>query len=183
MADELQFYGWQRSGVYELAAGALESGRLQATLPLTIRNRDNHADHADRPQHFLIVGPRDVLGLHPGAVVGMYPPPNSNNAETTKFVYVELGAPDLPWRYTPRRADGLRLRPWIVLVVGTPDEIELGARNMITFNADIANVHNLNASARWAHVQDDGERMVARLAVAARTGGEPSVHCRGRAGF
>jgi hypothetical protein len=169
MAEELRFYGWQRSSVYDLATGAREDGRLQAGLPLALRDRDNATDRAERSAPFLIVGPRDVLGLQPGAITGMMPPPDSSNAETTTCVYVEFQAVDLPWRYTPERAVGLGLRPWIVLIVGTTDEIQLGARNTITFSAAVANAHSLNESARWAHVQDttptieDGRRAIARL--------------------
>jgi len=129
-----------------------------------LRNRDDPVDRAERNAPFLIVGPRDVLGLQPSAITGMMPPPGSSNAETTKLVYVQFQAVDLPWRYTPERAAGLRLRPWIVLIVGTTDEIRLEANNtIITFCAAVADAHPLDQSARWAHVQDDGQRKIARL--------------------
>jgi hypothetical protein len=163
MAEQLQFYGWQRSGVFGLASGALEQGRLRAALTLTLRDRDNAADRVDESVEFLVLGPRDALGLQPGAVVTMMPPPESLNAETTKLVYVELAAPDLPWRYTPEVTSDLSLRPWIVLIVGTPDEIELQPRSMLTFSAMVAAKHPLKESARWAHVQDDGHRLITRL--------------------
>jgi hypothetical protein len=163
MAPTLKFYGWQRSSVYDLASGALEDGRLAATSKLTLRNREVPADRVEHDLTFQILGPRDILGLLPGAIVAMMPPPNSLNADTTKCVFVELAAPDLPWRYTPRKHDGLALRPWIVLIVGTTEEVKLQAKGMVTFNSDVADAHNLCESARWAHVQDDGSRLITRL--------------------
>lgn len=111
MAHNLTFYGWQRSGVYALSTGALEGGRLQASVQITLQNRENPGEQATRVLPFLIAGPPDVTGLLPGAITAYYPPPNSTNAETTKFPYVEFSAADLPWRYSPSLADGLSLSP------------------------------------------------------------------------
>ena len=40
-------------------------------------------------------------------------------------MYAELAAPDLPWRHTVDLPQGKALRPWIVLLVGTAEEIEV----------------------------------------------------------
>jgi hypothetical protein len=163
MANVLTFYGWHRSGIYEFEPVNVDEGRLRATLRLTLRDRDRALTDVQRDVPFSIVAPRDVLGLQPSALGRMMPPPDNQNAETTKCVYVELNASDLPWRYTPMKASGLILRPWIVLVVGTPAEIQFPSPDRITFNTTVAKAHNLAQSARWAHVQDDGARRVTRL--------------------
>ncbi len=168
MTDELQFYGWQRSGIYDLVTGGLEEGRLKAELPVTLQNRDDASDTATRNIPFLIVGPRDVLGLQGGAIAAMMPPPGTLAAEATRFVHVELSDADLPWRYTPQGVDplepgGRKLRPWLVLVVGTPETLVLAPRNLVTLTADVTSAHDLSLSPCWAHVQDDGHRPVARL--------------------
>ena len=99
-------------------------------------------------------------------MVHMVPPPGSVDFEETKCPYIELAEADLPWRYTPELAAGPVLRPWIVLVVGTPQEVQLHEGTVTLTNAVLV-AHDLTRSARWAHVQDDsdhpGQRLVARL--------------------
>jgi len=163
MADELRFYGWERSSVYDLATGAAEQGRLLAALPLTLYERDAPANSASATVAFAIAGPQDVGGLQPKAVSRVYPAPNQLEAETTKFAHAEFAAADLPWRYSPKLANGDVLRPWLVLVVGTEDEINLLPQNQLALSAAVATAHPLAQSARWAHVQDDGHRSIARL--------------------
>jgi hypothetical protein len=182
-AEVLHFYGWHRSGIFAFAEdGPLDDGRLTARLSLTVEDRDTgEQDSGDID--FRIAGPPDVRGLLPAAITGMMPPPGTTNAEATKYVFVELASPDLPWRYTPdKQPDSLALRPWIVLVVGTPDEIILQQPSSgengtdllqtITLSADVTNDHPLvdedgnRLSARWAHVQQKKNRtgrLVTRL--------------------
>src|SRR5688500_10695171 len=118
MADELKFFGWERSGVYALATGNLQDGRMAAQLPLTIADRDNPANDSTQNAEFLIAGPKDAGGLRKSAIGKRYPSNGTVTAATTKLAYVELKAPDLPWRYTPQAANVDVLRPSIVLVVG-----------------------------------------------------------------
>jgi hypothetical protein len=163
MAHNLTFYGWQRSGVYDLAPGTLEEGRLQASVEITLQNRENPAEQVTRSLDFLIAGPPDISGILPGAITVHYPPANSTNAETTKFPYLEFKPTDLPWRYSPELASGDSLRPWIVLVVGTPQDVQLEANQMVTLTTAAQDDHDLTESARWAHVQDDGGRVCSRV--------------------
>jgi len=69
---------------------------------------------------------REVRVLGPGAVVGFDarivrrtdPPEHGASFSPNHFAQVEFFAPDLPWLFTPGRADSHgRLRPWLVLVV------------------------------------------------------------------
>jgi hypothetical protein len=163
MADELRFYGWQRSSVYALATGAQEQGRLLAELPLTLRERDNPANSVSDTVGFVIAGPGDVGGLQPQAVHRVYPTANHLESETTKFAHIEFAAADLPWRYTPKLTNSDALRPWFVLVVGTADEISLLPQHQLTLSSAVTAAHPLTQSARWAHVQDDGQHSLARV--------------------
>ncbi|AKF86651.1 hypothetical protein MFUL124B02_30905 [Myxococcus fulvus 124B02] len=168
MSDELRFHGWQRSGVYDLVTGGLEEGRLKAALPVTLQDREDASDSVTRDIPFLIIGPRDVLALQAGAITGMMPPPGTVAAEATRYAHVELSDVDLPWRYTPQVVDpavagGRKLCPWLVLVVGTPETLILAPRNLVTLTSTVTTAHDLNHSARWAHVQEDGHKPVARL--------------------
>ena len=66
-----------------------------------------------------LYGPGDVVGLDRRAVVRTDPRDWITDAEPNYLAHVDLYDEDLPWRYTPAAPDGtgLRLRPWIALVV------------------------------------------------------------------
>jgi hypothetical protein len=163
VADPLKFFGWERSGVYALATGNLQDGRMAAQLPLTIADRDHPANASTQSAEFLIAGPKDAGGLRKSAIGKRYPSNGTMTAETTKLAYVELKAPDLPWRYTPQANVDDALKPWIVLVVGTESEITFGTGGTIACADAVAAAHPLTQSARWAHIQEEGGRTIARL--------------------
>lgn len=79
---------------------------------------------------------------------------------------VELNAPDLPWRYSPQpfSVGGAALRPWLVLVVGTPQEVapQPGGRVQLAGN-ELFGEHRLASSARWAHVHKTPGRDLSRI--------------------
>ena len=158
MAETLLFLSWQRSGVYKLAAPQVGVPRLSGSVTLSLSDRDGGGTSSDSAS-FEIMGPGDVTALSPAAVVRVYPGPHTADAETTKCVYAELAATDLPWRYTPQLAAQLVLRPWLVLVVGTlPErggagEITPQPGNVIDLSPDVTSSHPLANSARWAHIQ------------------------------
>ncbi|MFC5142934.1 hypothetical protein ACFPK1_32255 [Actinomycetospora rhizophila] len=161
MAETLDFHGWTRSGVFDLAAGAaVTDGRLTGGVTLTLRDELAPSDAASEVARFDIIAPGDVSGLRPGAVARVHPSAGAPDAEREKAAYVELAAEDLPWRYSTFLAAGPALRPWLVLVVaraGTT-EAELNAGGQVTLAGDALTTHDLNASARWAHVQADPSR-------------------------
>jgi hypothetical protein len=165
----LDYLGWRRSGLFANVTSATKTpeGRLRATATVTLQNELPPNESFNTPLTFDIVGPGDIQALKGGAVVHMVPPPGTVDFEETKCAYVELAEVDLPWRYTPELAVGLTLRPWIVLVVGTAQEVQLQSDGTVTLTNAVLAAHNLTSAARWAHVQDDrdhpGERMVARL--------------------
>lgn len=155
MANTMLFLGWKRSGVYGLAVDpGVAVARLTASVTLTLDERDGAGTHTATVP-FLIMGPGDVDGLKPAAVTRRAPQPHAVDVETTLSVHAELADASLPWRYTPELAAGDELRPWIVLVVGTIDEIELLPDNEVRLAATATGDHDLLESARWAHVQVD----------------------------
>ncbi|MFC7529258.1 hypothetical protein [Actinoplanes sp. GCM10030250] len=169
MAVRLDFLGWRRSATYTsvLSPALTAQGRLTGRVDLTLRNTEPPNEVESAGLTFDLLGPGDVKGFKPFAVRHEVPSPGITDFEETKCVYVELSGPDLPWRYTPELAAARRLRPWIVLVVGTTTEVVLQPGGTVTIGAGALGAHNLDHAARWAHVQDDvdhpGERLVARL--------------------
>jgi hypothetical protein len=106
---------------------------------------------------FVLSGPGDIRGLAGGAVRVRTPSPGNTSAESTTVAFVELGDPDLPWRYTPavNPAGGAGgLRPWLVLLVGvTATELTVHGDRVRVVGTLLAQ-HDLARSAAWAHVHE-----------------------------
>ncbi len=71
-----------------------------------------------------IQGPGDVLGLNQKTIIRVHPKNGVTNFETNNLCYVEFYEEDLPWRFTPAKAVGNKLRPWLALIVLRNDEFE-----------------------------------------------------------
>jgi hypothetical protein len=157
MTTQLTFYGWSRPGAAEDGTSGVAPGRLQGKRPVTLSVNDGQPDQT-RDVTFLLMGPGDVRGLRPGAIRSVAPTPGDPDAETDYAPHVEFASPDLPWRYSPDRwaKTDRRLKPWIVLVVGTVSEILLEPEGTVTLLPTVTAEYNLAHSARWAHVQGEG---------------------------
>jgi hypothetical protein len=158
VVTQLNFRGWRRPAVSALIVD-VAGGRPRVRVPVQLRGTfagEEHTRAEEVPLEVALAGPGDVVGLLPGTVTRRYPHPGVVDAETTKCPYVELADPDLPWRYTPQAGPGprnRRLRPWLVLVVGEPDEVEVTG-NSVTLAPTVLRDHPLADSHRWAHVQE-----------------------------
>ena len=167
MTESIDFRGWVRPASGELVTG-IEQGRARAAVELTLTATDKKGKTTgtDTAQlSFLLAGPPDVIGMRPGAVTRRYPAPGTVDAETTKCPYVELVEPGLPWRYTPAKNPSpgdRKLRPWIVLLVGTEDELLLTG-DEVAVGETVQQAHKLAESHRWAHVQDSSGKRTARI--------------------
>src|SRR5688572_23294105 len=68
-----------------------------------------------------ILGPGDVVGINPRAIVKTDPRNWVTDFESNYLPYIEFYEEDFPWRFTPATAanalEQSRLRPWIFLVV------------------------------------------------------------------
>jgi hypothetical protein len=153
--DHLKFSSWQRAPLYDLVpTEALTDGRLVGTLLLTLR--DGYGpDVATGSVDFHLVAPRDIAALVPRAIIRTVPAALAHEVEATKFVHVDFADPDLPWRYTPRKASGDRLAPWLALLVGTTEELRLDGALVRVLQPGLFAEHDLDQSYRWAHVQED----------------------------
>jgi len=149
MAD---FVAWRRPAVFALATTPPVSARLQADLPITLH--DDAGDVAASAP-FLLAGPGDIAALSAGQIIGRRPHPGCIDAEATMMVHVELASADLPWRYSPvAHTPGLAgLRPWLVLVVGSRDEVMVLADGRVRLSGqELFDAHPLGGAHRWAHV-------------------------------
>jgi hypothetical protein len=162
MANEhLSFFGWQRPGAS--AGMRSEGGRLRGSVTFHVQSRELATEQDERRLSFEYLGPRDVTGFLPGAVAHVWPSPGATDAEETMCAYVELAAPDLPWRYAPegpgpRPADPAPpsangWRPWLALVVGPTHQVLPQPGGKVWIAAEVLAKHRLADAWRWTHVQ------------------------------
>lgn len=165
MVGTLKFYAWKRSPLYDNVDPNPTKGRLTGHVTLTVRDDFNPADTLSHAIAFSIMSARDIAGVSRSAIRRTAPRPDTQDAETTKCVHVEFAEADFPWRYTPQKANGNILRPWLVLIVGTTDEIKIVSNRVVVNDNQVYADHPLTESHRWAHIQgsDDDSMQVARL--------------------
>lgn len=111
-----------------------------------------------------LIGPGDVTGLRPEAVLRTYPPAGSRDASPGELAYLEFYDEDLPWRYTPARAATVsaggasypRLRPWLALLVLREGEYSVAPRAggiQVLTVAPATELPPVLESWAWAHAQ------------------------------
>lgn len=71
-----------------------------------------------------VQGPGDVLGINPQSIIRTHPKKGVMNFETNNLCYIEFYEEDLPWRFTPAKPVGNKLRPWLSLIVLRENEFE-----------------------------------------------------------
>ncbi len=143
------FLAWQRPALSALATDVATGTHVEGELTLNISAIGNPVVAKPR---FRFVGPADVVGLAPGAVIGRKPAPGTLDAEISRVAHVELRDADLPWRYSPvRNPLGGGLRPWLVLVVGITG-VEVVARgDEVDLRGEAITSHPLASAHLWAH--------------------------------
>jgi hypothetical protein len=107
-----------------------------------------------------ILGAGDVAMLKDEAILRTHPKNGALGATPDELAFVEFYDEDLPWRYTPARATGSRLRPWLALLVLTPEEFTIRDRGehqppVLTLSAR-AQLPPAAETWAWAHAQLSG---------------------------
>jgi hypothetical protein len=110
-----------------------------------------------------LFGPGSIIGLDPQQVVRVEPKPYTSDFEPNYFPAIEFDRPDLPWLFTPAKANTEgQLRPWMCLVVV---RIQDGVELLPPVNQPLAVLHikspakpgaelpDLAESHLWAHAQ------------------------------
>ncbi len=112
------FSAWLRRGIAgsinepdTLGAGG-GAVKERATIPVDV-SVNTIPLHKD----FTLLGPGDVIGINPDTVVRTEPLNWLTDFEPNYLAFIEFYDEDFVWRYTPARAAGDRLRPWLALVV------------------------------------------------------------------
>jgi len=129
-----QFQSWARKGISAQINQVDALGNPAAALPpgerasVPIGVSINAAPQT--PKQFQLIGPGDIIGIHRDMVVRTEPHNWITNFEPNYLAFIEFYDEDFPWRYTPAKPDGERLRPWIQLLVLGDGEFERDDRRM-----------------------------------------------------
>lgn len=117
------FSSWLRKGIGarinetdNLGSGT-SAVKERPTVPVDVQINTQNI-HKD----FALLGPGDVIGINPAMVVRTEPRNWITNFEPNYLPFVEFYDEDFAWRYTPAKAKGSKLRPWITLLVLKEDE-------------------------------------------------------------
>ncbi|MEM1000394.1 MAG: hypothetical protein AAGN35_25300, partial [Bacteroidota bacterium] len=68
-------------------------------------------------QNISLVGPGDILGIDKNVIIKCSPAHWVTDFGPNLFPYIEFYEEDFPWRYSPAKPVGDKLRPWVMLVV------------------------------------------------------------------
>jgi hypothetical protein len=126
---------------------------------VTVEARINDTVYTELTKSILLIGPGDVTGIQSKAIVRCSPPNGTRNFEPNYLPYIEFYEEDFLWRYTPAKAKGNQLRPWLQLLVLKADEFErestlTGPLQAISLTATgLQNAFpEVNEAWAWAHV-------------------------------
>lgn len=129
-----QFQSWARKGISARISEQDTLGNPAAALPpgerasVPIGVSINGAPQTPKP--FALIGSGDIVGIQRDMVVRTEPRNWITNFEPNYLAFIEFYDEDFPWRYTPARPDGERLRPWIQLLVLEEGEFERDDRRL-----------------------------------------------------
>lgn len=123
-----QFQSWARRGISAHIneqdtlgdpAAALPAGE-RASVPIGVSINAK----PQTPKNFALIGPGDIIGVHRDMIVRTEPRSWTADFEPNYLAFVEFYDEDFPWRYTPARPQGERLRPWLALLALKEGEFE-----------------------------------------------------------
>jgi len=122
-----QFQSWVRKGISTQISEQDSLGNPATPLPpgerasVPIGVSINSTPQDAKP--FALIGPGDIIGVHRDMVVRTEPRNGNVSFEPNYLAFIEFYDEDFPWRYTPAKPDGDKLRPWLLLLVLKEDEL------------------------------------------------------------
>lgn len=154
MAEDLEFAPYMQSSVGAALSSTVPDGPALITPVLTLAGPDQEVTVRPPLGDLRMLGPEGVIGIDTRRILRVDPPPGIQDTEPNYMACVEFDAPELPWLFTPARADGDKLRPWLVLVaLETAGHPLQSGRALPYVDVDTAALPSLGQSWQWAHVQ------------------------------
>jgi hypothetical protein len=172
LLPKYSFLPWLRKGISNeidladnLGSGvATIAERVNIDLKVKVLGDGNLVDTIDTTVK--LVGPGDVIGIHPNAIIKTEPENWITNFEPNYFPYIEFYDEDFPWRYTPASPTPThKLRPWFVLVVLKQSEFEkqtsieglLPSIKLVETDLTLVPFPKHDETWAWAHVHVNGD--------------------------
>ena len=128
------FSAWLRNGIggninqTDNLADGTPTIKERATVPIDVKINGNNI-HKD----FALLAPGDIIGINQQMIVRTEPLNWITNFEPNYLPFIEFYEEDFIWRYTPAKANGDKLRPWLVLLV--LQDADKDAEREFVFNA------------------------------------------------
>jgi hypothetical protein len=152
--------GYRPTETFERGAKRIEAAG-ETRIDLDVRGRGEAGEITRTVSvDVSIYGPGAVTGIDTDQVVRMEPEPHTQEFPPNQFPLIEFDNPELPWRYSPQRADGHgRNRPWLCLVALREDRIEYepaGVGPLPVVRTPTDELPDPAESWAWAHAQHVG---------------------------
>jgi hypothetical protein len=164
-----QFHSWARRGMSanivdadDLGSGSVHT-KERAQIEIALKVNDD-----DVTKTFALIGPCDVIGINREMVVRTEPLGWITDFEPNYLAFVEFYDEDFVWRYTPAKASGEKLRPWVALLVLEEDEFGRTARRLPLPSITIKDKTAMPAANElwlWAQVHSNADIPDADLGV------------------
>lgn len=155
------FLPWLRQGLANAitvppAAGTRASIQVEVDINGTPVN-DGAPLTQSAKQDIALYGPGEILGIEQSAVIRTEPRAGVCNFESNYLPAIDFYDEDFPWRYTPAPPVGLKLPPWIALIVLKKEEFAEGkniANRPLPFITlgNLSSLPNADELWAWAHV-------------------------------
>ncbi|MGN6257346.1 MAG: hypothetical protein ACTHN3_06315 [Solirubrobacterales bacterium] len=156
------FGAWMRKGLGRAIEDGDTLGSSNGTLvERAITDVDVDVNGEGVKKKFALLGPGDVIGVNPQTVVRTEPHHWVTDFEPNYLPFVEFYDEDFIWRYTPAKAAGDRLRPWLALAVleeesaAGPGEFELDEHQLPLPRITVKSAASLPSPSQvwaWGHV-------------------------------
>jgi len=137
-------------------SSSLERASAQVELDLTATGPDG--TKTEHPGvELTLYGPGEVTNLDTDQIVRMEPEPETTAFPPNYFPLVEFDSPQLPWLFSPERADSHgRTRPWLCLVVVEDRAVTYnpaGTGPLPVLETPTDELPDASESWAWAHAQ------------------------------
>jgi hypothetical protein len=113
------FLPWYRTGLASAIDGSPAAG-ARGEIKVKLKTKVGATDGTSAERSVRLIGPGDIIGIDPRAVVRLDPRQFANDFEPNYLAAIEFFDEDFAWRYSPRGpegAGGSRLIPWLSLLV------------------------------------------------------------------
>lgn len=98
---------------------------VKSTFDLVPANTNESFVQRSETISVALTGPGDITGIQPASILQVVPANGVTNFESNYFPFIEFFEEDIPWRYTPAKESGDKLRPWLAILVCKKEEFAI----------------------------------------------------------